>query len=116
MATAAAAIETESCAAAEAAEGALLPFLVVRAIVDPAEGARPAAAIASLRADGGTRSLALAADLGPGPARSPPCGASRTAGAWRFAGLRQVVRLMPSPPEPAPAAALLLANTPGSEP
>jgi adenosylhomocysteine nucleosidase len=113
MASAAAAIDTESRAVAEAAGEAGLPFLVVRAIVDPAEEARPAAAIAGLRADGGTRSLVLAAHLVARP--------GEIAAMWRFAhsgrlalgALRQVVRLMPPAPEPQPAAAMLAAGAPG---
>jgi adenosylhomocysteine nucleosidase len=113
MATAAAAIDTESCAVAEAAGGAGLPFLVVRAIVDPAEEARPAAAIASLRADGGTRSLALAAHLVARPGEIAAMWRFAHSGRLALATLRQVVRLMPPPPEPAPMAAVLLAGAPG---
>jgi adenosylhomocysteine nucleosidase len=111
MATAAAAIDTESCAVAEAAGSAGLPFLAVRAIVDPAEEARPAAAIASLGADGGTRSLVLAAHLVARPGEIAAMWRFAHSGRLALATLREVVRLMPYPPELAPAA-VLVASTP----
>lgn len=105
MTAVAAAIDTESAAVAESARAAGVPFLVVRAIADPAEEARPFAALAGLRADGRRRALALTARLLARP--------GEIAAMWRFAqssrmglgALRPVAAVMPAPPKPVAVAA-----------
>ena len=97
--TFAAALDTESHVVAEAASTAGLPFLVVRAIVDPAEVNRPFAIQAALAPDGAWRGFAVGARLCLRPWELPA--------AWRFmresraglAMLREIARLLPLPVE-----------------
>ena len=69
--TGAAAVDMESHAVAHAAEAAGIPFLVLRAIADPASHGIPSAALSGLDADGGTRPLAVAASLAARPWQLP---------------------------------------------
>jgi adenosylhomocysteine nucleosidase len=74
--TFAAALDTDSHAVAEGAAAAGLPFLVVRAVAEPAEEMRPAIAFAANGADGQPRSLAMVGHLAKRPWEIPA--------AWRF--------------------------------
>ena len=74
--TFAAALDTDSHAVAEGAAAAGLPFLVVRAVAEPAEEMRPAIAFAANGADGQPRSLAVVGHLAKRPWEIPA--------AWRF--------------------------------
>jgi adenosylhomocysteine nucleosidase len=94
QATFAAALDSESHAVAEVAQAAGLPFLALRAVADPAEQSRPAAAYRPARGD------AYAASLLAGLSRPWELPA-----VWRFtrngraalATLRQVAALGPGP-------------------
>ena len=65
------AVDMESLAVAEAADAAGVPFLIIRAIADPASRAPPPAALRAIAADGRVRYFAAAAavlrDLGSLP-------------------------------------------------
>ena len=95
--TFAAALDTDSHAVAEIAAAAGLPFLVVRAVAEPAEQTRPAIAIAANGADGQPRSLAMVGHLAKRPWEIPA--------AWRFSkngrvaldALRLVASVGPGP-------------------
>jgi adenosylhomocysteine nucleosidase len=97
QATFAAALDTESHAVAEVARAAGLPFLAVRAVVDPANESRPSTANRPGFMAGGTRPLAMLAQL----ARSP----FEVCSLWRFVQhgklalsvLRRVADLGPEP-------------------
>lgn len=69
--TSATAVDMESHAVAHAADTADIPFLVLRAIADPAEHGIPSAALSGLSADGRTRPLAVAACLATRPWQLP---------------------------------------------
>jgi hopanoid-associated phosphorylase len=64
----AAAVDMESHAVARAAAAAGRPFLVIRAVADPAGRALPAAALVAVAPDGGTRLAALLLALARRPA------------------------------------------------
>ena len=80
--TFAAALDTESHAVAEVAAAAGLPFLVVRAVAEPAETMRPAVAFAATTPAGRTRRLAMIARLAQRPWEIPV--------AWRFSSDRRL--------------------------
>ncbi len=93
----AAALDTESHAVAEVAAAAGLPFLVVRAVAEPAETLRPAVAFAAVTPAGGPRRLVVLARLARRPWEIGP--------AWRFSqnrrlaleALRRVAAIGPAP-------------------
>ena len=95
--TFAAALDTESHAVAEVAAAAGLPFLVVRAVAEPAETMRPAVAFAATTPLGHTRRLAVIAQVARRPWEIGP--------AWRFSSnrrlaldaLRRVAAVDPAP-------------------
>jgi adenosylhomocysteine nucleosidase len=70
--TGAVAVDMESAAVARVARAAGLPFLVVRAVGDPARRRLPAAALAALGADGRLRPFAVLAALARNPAEFRP--------------------------------------------
>lgn len=82
-ATAAAAVDLETAAVAEAAERAGLPFLALRVVIDAADDAVPDAALAAMDEMGLLRPLRLAAALSRRPSQAarlwPLLGASRAA-------------------------------------
>lgn len=61
--TGAAAADMESAGVAEAASSAEVPFVIVRAIADPASRALPPAALVGLAPDGSTRPFAVLREL-----------------------------------------------------
>lgn len=69
--TGAAAVDMESHAVARAADTADIPFLVLRAIADPASHGIPRVALSGLGADGRTHPLAVAARLATRPWQLP---------------------------------------------
>ena len=69
--TGAAAVDMESHAVARAADAAGIPFLVLRAVADPASHGIPGAALSGLGADGRTRPLGVAAGLAVRPWQLP---------------------------------------------
>jgi adenosylhomocysteine nucleosidase len=95
--TFAAALDTESHAVAEVAAAAGLPFLVVRAVAEPAESMRPAVAFAATTVAGATRPLAVLARVAWRPWEIGPV--------WRFSkdrrlaldALRRVAAVGPAP-------------------
>ena len=95
--TIAAAMDTESHAVAEVAAAAGLPLLVVRAVAEPAEAARPPFAFAATGADGQIRRLAVVGHLARRPWEIPA--------AWRFSrngrmaleALRRIAAVGPAP-------------------
>jgi len=92
-ATGALAVDMESHAVAEAAHRAGLPFVVLRAIADPADQALPRAATVALGPDGEVRLLALARALLERPAELPALLRLGRQSSRALAALRRVVLL-----------------------
>lgn len=88
--TGAAAVDMESHAVAAVAREAGLPFLVVRAIADPAQRSVPSWALSGLAADGRTRPLAVLARLALRPWEAPGLLALARDSAAAMASLRRV--------------------------
>ncbi|MBV8536167.1 MAG: phosphorylase [Alphaproteobacteria bacterium] len=90
--TAAAAVDMESHGVARAAARRSLPFLVIRAVADPAERALPQSAIAGLDGGGTVRPLSTLASLARDPRQLAALFGVATdtltalAALWRFAG------------------------------
>jgi len=91
--TGALAVDMESHAVAEAAHAAGRPFLVLRAIADPADQALPRAATVALGPDGEVRLLALARALLERPAELPALLRLGRQSRRALAALRRVVLL-----------------------
>jgi adenosylhomocysteine nucleosidase len=92
-ATGAIAVDMESHAVAEAARQAGLPFVVIRAVADPAGQALPDAAGRALGPDGRVRPLAIARSLLGRPHDLPALLALWRQSARAHAGLRRVALL-----------------------
>jgi adenosylhomocysteine nucleosidase len=92
-ATGALAVDMESHAVAEAAHAAGRPFLVLRAIADPADQALPRAATVALGLDGEVRALAVARALLERPAELPALLRLGRQSRRALAALRRVVLL-----------------------
>ena len=90
----AAAVDMESHAVAAVARAAGLPFLVIRAIADPAGRALPPAALAGLSPDGGTRPWAVLLALLRSPGQLPALVRLAGDSAAGFAALGRVGRLL----------------------
>ena len=90
----AAAVDMESHAVAAVAAAAGLPFLVIRAIADPAGRALPPAALAGLSPDGGTRPWAVLLALLHSPGQLPALVRLAGDSAAGFAALGRVGRLL----------------------
>ena len=90
--TGAAAVDMESHIVAAVARAHGLPFLVLRAIADPAERAIPAPALAGLGADGQTRPWAVAARLLAAPWTLPALIRLAADSAAALAALAEAIR------------------------
>lgn len=101
--TGAVAVDMETHGVARAAARRSLPFLVIRAVADPADRALPRSALASLDAGGAVRPLATVAALARDPRQIAALFGvaadtlTALAGLWRFAG--QAGRTF-APPDP----------------